>query len=129
MQIKSDLWNSKADSEDGDCCSKKSDDENTKSDNDKPQSDKEHATSKEFLVNLETLVVKKETTATEDATDDDREEGEIQDGDEEIECKRVSTRRRSSSNPVNLSLNAKSNESDGTKENASADGDSSNEVS
>lgn len=128
LQIKSDLWNSKANSEDGDNSSKKSDDESTKSNNEKPDGDKEKPTSKEFLVNLETLVVKRETSTTEDATDDDREEGEIQDADEEIECKKVSSRRRSSSNPVNLSLNTKTNDSDETKDNASIDGDSSNEV-
>lgn len=126
MQIKSDLWNSKANSEDGDCNSKKSDDESTRSNNEKSCGN-EKSTSKEFLVNLETIV-KKETSITEDATDDDREDGEIQDADEEVECKKVSSRRRSSSNPVNLSLNTKTNDSDDTKNNASIDGDSSNEV-
>lgn len=128
LQIKSDLWNSKTASEDGDCSSKKSDDDNGKSENEKALVDKEQKTSKEFLVNLETLIVKKETASMEDATDDDREEGEIQDADDDVECKRVSSRRRSSSNPVNLSLNAKINEPDDTKENANTDGDSSNEV-
>lgn len=103
--------------------SKKNDDEG-KSDKD---ACRETSTGdREFLVNLET-VVKKESVTTDD---DEREEGEIQETDEDTttECGKLTTRRRSSSNPVNLSLNTKSQEDSSNKDNPSADGESSNEV-
>lgn len=118
------MWNTKLNNDDLD--SKKSDDDHKSSDGGKfDKEGRETATGdKEFLVNLET-VVKKESD------DDEREEGEIQETDDDntTECGKL-TRRRSSSNPVNLSLNTKSQDDiNSNKENPSADGESSNEVS
>lgn len=114
LQIKSDLWNFKNNIE-GECSSKKS--AESKSDSGSEGKDESQSGDKEFLVNLENLMVKKERSS---ADDDDREEGEIQDADEE-ECGRLSSRRRSSSNPVNLSLNTKCSDSEASKDNASAE--------
>lgn len=125
LQIQSDLWNSKNSTE-GECSSKKSTDASSKSDASSEGKD-DPPRDKEFLVNLESLLVKKERSA---ADDDDREEGEIQDADgdgdgdgdadadadDETDCGRVTTRRRSSSNPVNLSLNTKCSDSDASKD-------------
>lgn len=129
LQIKSDLWNSRSsNSDEGECSSKKSTETTTKFDAGLEGKDDGSPVDKEFLLNLENLVVKKERNMVDD--DDEREEGEIQDADEEIDCGRLSSRRRSSSNPVNLSLNTKCGDSsDSGKDKANTEDDLDTEVS
>lgn len=107
LQIKSDMWKAPTeDSSESSCRRHESSDENScsRSESAPPDNNITRNTDKELLLNLENVVKKEKSTEVED---DEREEGEIEDGDDEAECSRVTERRRSSPNPVNLSLPSK----------------------